>query len=128
MQTTDKREVIITNTPQQVYGFLKDPRNYLGGVDGVSVDSGGASFSVPSFGRIRADITNLIQDQKIVIYSKDINTSLTANLQEMGQDKTKVTLSVVSKPDCGLFKNLAIRLAIPKLLDAVIESFKTTEI
>ena len=61
MQTTDKREVIITNTSQQVYGFLKDPRNYLGGVGGVSVDSGGASFSVPSFGRIRADITNLIQ-------------------------------------------------------------------
>ena len=128
MQTTDKREVIITNTSQQVYGFLKDPRNYLGGVGGVSVDSGGASFSVPSFGRIRADITNLIQDQKIVIYSKDINTSLTVNLQEIGQDKTKVTLSVMSKPDCGLFKNLAIRLAIPKLLDAVIESFKTTEI
>jgi hypothetical protein len=128
MQTTDKREVIITNTPQRVYGFLKDPRNYLGGVDGVRADSGGASFSVPSFGKIRADITNLIQDQKIVIYSKDINTSLTVNLQEMGQDKTKVTLSVVSKPDCGLFKNLAIRLAIPKLLDAVIESFKTTEI
>lgn len=128
MQTTDKREIIVTNTPQQIYGFLKDPRNYLGGVDGVSVDSKGASFSVPSFGKIRADITNLIQDQKIVIYSKDINTSLTANLQEMGQDKTKVILNVVSKPDCGLFKSLAIRLAIPKLLDAVVESFKTAEI
>lgn len=128
MQTTEKREVIIANTPQQVYGFLKDPRNYLGGVDGVNVDSGGASFSVPSFGRIRADITNLIQDQKIVIYSKDINTSLTANLQEVGQDKTKVTLSVVSKPDCGLFKNLAIRLAIPELLNKVVESFKTRDI
>lgn len=124
MQTTEKREIIINNTPQQVYEFLKDPRNYLSNISGVTVDSKSASFSVPSFGRIRADITNLIQDQKIVIYSKDINTSLTVNLQEMGQDKTKVTLSVVSKPDCGLFKNLAIRLAIPKLLDAVVESFK----
>ena len=124
MQTTNKREVIITNTPQQVYGFLKDPRNYLGGVDGVNINSSSASFSVFGFGEIRANITNLIENQKIVIYSEDINTSLTANLQKIEEGKTKVTLNVVSKPECGLLKTLAINRAIPKLLDIVAKSLK----
>lgn len=124
MQTTDKREIIITNTPQQIYRCLKDPRNYLGGINGVNVNSNGASFSVFGFGEIRANITNLIENQKIVIYSGDINTSLTANLQKIEEGKTKVTLNVESKPECGLLKTLAINRAIPKLLDLVTKSLK----
>ena len=128
MQQTEKREIIINNSQSEVYKFLKDPRNYLTGVSGVQADTKGATFTVPMFGKIRADITNLIEDQKIVIYSKEINTSLTVNLKNLGESKTNLELLVVSKPGCGLLRNMAISMAIPRLLNVVIESFKTQTI
>lgn len=124
MQQTEKRKIVINNNQQEVYKFLKDPRNYLTGLNEVQVDNKGATFNVPMFGKIRADITNLIENQKIVMYSKEINTSITVNLENMGDSKTEVELSVVSKPNCGLLKNMAISMAVPRLLNVVVESFK----
>ena len=122
MQQTEQRVIDVLNPKHELYEYLKDPRNYLSGVSGILADSNGVSATVSGFGKIRADITNLIEDEKIVMYSKDIGTSLTASLQELGSDKTRVTLSVISKPECGLIKNLAIKLAIPRLLDSVVEA------
>lgn len=128
MQSTEKREIVIKNTSHQLFEFFKDPKNYLNNIDNVSFDSDSAIFSVPSFGKIQAKIINLVPDKKIVVISEEINTKLVINLQEVESDKTKVILKVASNPDCGLFKNIAIKLAIPRLLNIIVESFKNIKI
>lgn len=125
---TERRVIDIDKPRNKIYEYLKDPRNYLGGLKGIIVDSKGLSACVSGFGNIRADITNLVENEKVVMYSKDIDTSLTVKLQELSNQKTRVTLGVVSDPDCGFLKNIAIRLAIPKLLNTIVDTFKITKI
>jgi hypothetical protein len=122
------RELILPYSIESVYNFMKDPKNYLGGVDGVKINNNSASFSVPGFGNIDAGITNLIENKKVVIYSKDINTSLEANLYSLEDNKTRIELVSKSSPNCGLIKSGMILLAIPKVLNTIVDNLKTIKI
>lgn len=121
---TNTRELILKQSPERVYEFIKNPSNYLSGMDYVRVSGNNATFSVPGFGNIGASITNLEENEKVVIYSSQINTSLEARLIALEDGGTKVRITSKSDPDCGFFKNKLILFSIPSLLDSLINNLK----
>jgi hypothetical protein len=121
---TNTRELILKQSPEKVYRFIKNPGNYLSGISGVHVSNNSATFSVPGFGNIEASITNLVENEKVVIYSSNINTSLEARLFSREDGGTKIQITSKSDPDCGFFKNKLILFSIPSLLDSLIDNLK----
>lgn len=118
----EKRVLVSEKSRHYIYEFLKDPRNYMSGVSGINVDSVSASGYAPGIGDIEARLTNLVDDKKIVFYSKEINTAIEAILEDTDNSKTKVNIVIKSDPDCGFFKNLAIKLAIPNISDLIVDN------
>ena len=125
---TNTRELILKQSPERVYEFIKNPSNYLSGMDYVRVSGNNATFSVPGFGNIGASITNLVENERVVIYSNQINTSLEARLIAMEDGGTKVQITSKSDPDCGFFKNKLILFSIPSLLDSLVNNLKYQKI
>lgn len=124
---TNTRELILEQPVEKIYEFIKNPKNYLAGISGVKFSDKGASFSVPGFGVIDANITNLVENEKVVIYSNKINTSLEAKLYKL-EEGTKIQITSKSDPDCGFFKNKLILFSIPDLLDSLVENLKNQKI
>ena len=118
------KEIIIEKPIAEIYEFAKDPKNYLGKIKGIKENNEIYSYNISGFGLIDAKITNLEENKKVVVYSKNINTSLEINLLELEDSKTKVTLVSKSYPSCGLFKNIIISRAIPKVLNIIADYLK----
>ena len=125
---TNTRKLVLEKSPEEVYKFIKNPRNYLSEVDYVTVSDNSASFSVPGFGNIKANIINSVENEKIVIYSKEINTSLEVKLSKVDDNKTIVIITSNSDPRCGFFKNKLILFSIPSLLNSLVDNLKSQKI
>lgn len=118
------KEIIIEKPISEIYKFAKDPKNYLGKIKGIKENNGLYSYNVPGFGLIDARITNLEENKKVTVYSKEINTTLEINLSKLEDSKTKVILVSKSYPSCGLFKNIIISREIPRVLNTIADYLK----
>ena len=127
----EERELTISRPVEEVYKFLENPDNYLSGMSGVTYDEDEdcASFDVPGFGTIEAKIIERSKDDRIVIYSPDINTYLEVELYE-GDDENETSIEITSKadPDCGILKNMLIKASIPRLLDKLVKHLEEQNI
>jgi hypothetical protein len=126
----DKRRVVLKQSVKEVYEFIKNPKNYLSGISNVHLGETGdsATFSVFGFGTIEAHISKLVENEKVVLYSKTINTSLEATLSPSQDGGTIVNITSKSNPQFGFIRNNIVLSSIPGLLDSLVKHLKNQNI
>lgn len=110
----------------KVFDFLKNGNNYISkSIEKVKLNKAGtaANASIPGIGIIRIDLNANKENNTIKVYSKEIGTIITAKLKESGE-KTRVNFIIDCNPNCGLVKNSAIKLFMPKVMDTMISEIK----
>lgn len=110
----------------KVFDFLKNGNNYISkSIEKVKLNKAGtaANASIPGFGIIRIDLKADKESNTIKVYSNEIGTTITAKLKENGE-KTKVDFIINCDPNCGLIKNSAIKLFMPKVMDTMISEIR----
>lgn len=124
------KEIVLEYNIEKVYNFFRNFNNYLSESDGVSINNTGTSVKkrIVGFGILEAHISDLVENQKITIYSKEINTSIKAILEKIGEYKTKILLTTISDPSCGFLKNMFIYSHVPDIFDNIVSSIKKIKI
>ena len=112
----EERKIEVLAKPSEVYEYLCNPKNYLGGFSEVTIGKDGksATAEIPLIGKISGRIEKNASHDEIKFLLDRINTSLHVRIGQTESGNTDVVLMFTSNP------GFPLSMFLPRYKDKVI--------